>query len=84
MNIKFDPLKFWKESDALALVIYATTSRKNFIIRVNGYLSAKMNFISIANMPIDISMTLDEILNPPKPNQGTGMESGQPTQKCVV
>jgi LEA14-like dessication related protein len=86
MKVKFDPAKFFKDSDILGIVIAATTNRKAFIISVNGSLSAKMNFLSLTNIPIDISMTLDEILKPASSgtSTGKGQESGVVTEKCTV
>ena len=44
------------------LILYTATDRKKVIIKVEGTVSAGSSFIKVRDLPIDISMSLDDIL----------------------
>lgn len=69
INVLFNPLSSFSLVDVIALLTYAVTDKSKFIIEVKGTISGKMNFIQIKNFPIDIKMSLADILAPEDPNK---------------
>jgi hypothetical protein len=69
LNILFNPLTSFNLTDVISLLGYALTDKSKFIIEVKGSLSGKMNFIQIKDFPIDIKMSLADILAPEDPNK---------------
>ena len=68
LNVDFDPSKVFNPSDLLNLIAWAITDKENIVIRTKGTFSAKLNFIKVSDYPVDISMTLAEIMAPDDPN----------------
>jgi LEA14-like dessication related protein len=69
VNVLFNPLASFNLMDVVSLLSYAATDKSKFIVEVKGTISGKMNFIQIKNFPIDIKMSLAEILAPEDPNK---------------
>ena len=68
IRIDFDPSKMFSLVDALQLAVIALTDQSKFFITINGSVSAKINFISIKNLPINMKMSLADIMKPEDPN----------------
>lgn len=63
LRIEFSPSKFFDLGNVISLLSSAITDYKNFKIRISGSLGAKLNFINIKDLPIDMTMNLAEILS---------------------
>ncbi len=68
VKIEFNPSKLFNLADVLVLIATALTNKKNFIIRLKGKITASVNFIKIKDLPIDMAMSLEEIMKPADPN----------------
>lgn len=68
VRIDFNPSKVFNFSDVLSLIASALTDKSKFVIRLKGKISANISFIKIKDMPIDMQMTLADILAPADPN----------------
>lgn len=75
-NVNFEPSKFFDLSYVAQLLIWAVNSKDKIVLQIKGSFSAKLNFIQIANYPVDFKMTLAEILAPEDPNN--------PKEKCDI
>lgn len=64
LRVDFDPSKVFDANDLVTLTLTALTDKKNFIIKIKGKISAKANFIKIKDLPIDMQMSLEDIMKP--------------------
>lgn len=69
VKIIFNPSKLFNLADVVSLISTALTDKKNFLIKLKGNISASVSFIRVKNLPIDMQMSLEEILAPADPNK---------------
>ena len=67
-TVNFDPKAFWDLTYILQLLSYFITDKSKIKIRIVGTMSAKADFIKVHAFPLDITMTVADILAPPDPN----------------
>ncbi len=68
VKIEFNPQKLFNLAEIIKLTTSALVDQKNFIIRIQGTIAASVNFIKIKDFPIDMKMSLAEIMKPTDPN----------------
>ena len=66
-TVNFDPKSVWDLSYIIQLMTYFITDKSKIKIRCVGKLDAKADFIPIRAFPLDITMTVADILAPPDP-----------------
>ncbi len=68
VRIEFNPQKLFNIADVTKLIATALTDQNNFKIQLKGKIAAAINFIKIKDLPIDMTMSLAEIMKPADPN----------------
>jgi len=63
-TVDFNPSNMFNIADLISLVYYGTMERDKFIIEIVGKLNVKANFLEIKDLPMNIKMTLAEIMAP--------------------
>lgn len=61
-NIKFSPKDIFKSSELSKLLVKAAYNYKDLSVRTVGKVSVKHSFIKAKNVPLDITMTIADIL----------------------
>jgi len=69
LNVLFNPIASLNLTEAITLVSYALTAQSKFIVEIKGTFTGKMNFIQIKDFPLDIKMSLADIMAPEDPNK---------------
>jgi LEA14-like dessication related protein len=64
VRIDFDPSSVFNLSDIASLGVLALTNQSQFFITLSGTIDAKVNFISIKNLPFNKKMSLAQIMAP--------------------
>ena len=65
VKIKFNPQALsnrLKAAEIINLVAKVLTDKDNITIKIEGHLAAKHSFISLPNLPLNVSMTIKEIM----------------------